>query len=263
MVSGAAAMVVIPTHDHASTLDLAVASALEQTVADLDIVVVGDGVGDDTRAVMDGLCRADARVRFVDRPKGASRNEVARHEVVAAAAAPVVTYLGDDDLFLPDHVETMIGLLAEHDFAHPFPIFVGRDGELMARPTDLSDPRCVAWHLHPQRNTVSLTGAAHTTALYRRLPWGWRPAPPNRWSDHFMWGQIFSVPGVRLATGQRATTIKPPADMRRGMSAAARRNELAGWWARLHEPGFAVWWDDAVDRAVRRVAVDLFLSRER
>lgn len=53
------------------------------------------------------------------------------------------------------------------------------------------------------------------------------------------------------------------ADMRIGMSAAARRDELAGWWARLHDPGFAAWWDDAVDRAVRRVAVDLFLSRER
>jgi len=258
MVTGPSAMVVIPTHDHASTLGLSVASALEQTIPDLDIVVLGDGVGDDTRAVMTDLCRTDSRVRFVDRPKGEGRNEVLRHEVVSAATAPVVTYLGDDDLFLPTHVETMLGLLADHDFAHPFPVFVGADGALMARPTDLSDERCVRWHLHPRRNTISLTGAAHTMDLYRRLPAGWRPAPPDRWSDHFMWEQIFSLPGVRLATSPDATTIKPPADMRVGMSAAARRDELARWWARMHEPGFTAWWDGVVEVALRRAAVDAY-----
>ncbi|MGE0461194.1 MAG: glycosyltransferase family 2 protein [Vicinamibacterales bacterium] len=258
MVTTLAAMVVIPTHDHASTLGLSVASALEQTIPDLDIVVLGDGVGDDTRAVMADLCRADSRVRFVDRPKGEGRNEVLRHEVVSAATAPVVTYLGDDDLFLPTHVETILDLLADHDFAHPFPVFVGVGGELIARPTDLSDERCVRWHLHPRRNTISLTGAAHTMDLYRRLPAGWRPAPPDRWSDHFMWEQIFSLPGVRLATSPDATTIKPPADMRAGMSAAARRDELARWWARMHEPGFTLWWDGAVQAAIRRVAVDAY-----
>jgi glycosyltransferase involved in cell wall biosynthesis len=248
-------MVVVPTHDHASTLPLAVRSALEQTVADLDVVVIGDGVGDDTRGVMAELCRADGRVRFVDRTKGSGRNEAARHEVVSAASAPAVTYLGDDDLLLPGHVETMLGLLAEHDFAHPFPIVIGVDGDLVAYPTDLSDERCVAWHRYPNRNTVSLTGAAHKMELYRRLPAGWRPAPPGRWSDHFMWEQIFSVPGVRLVTGRRATTIKQPADARPGMNATARRAELVRWWERMHEPGFVEWWDAAVDDAVWRVAV--------
>jgi hypothetical protein len=73
-----------------------------------------------------------------------------------------------------------------------------------------------------------------------------------------MWEQIFSLPGVRLATSPNATTIKPPADMRAGMSAAARRDELTRWWARMHEPGFTVWWDDAVQVALRRVAVDAY-----
>lgn len=258
MVTGPSAMVVVPTHDHASTLPLAVRSALEQTVPDLDVVVIGDGVGDDTRAAVADLCRADRRVRFVDRPKSMGRNEAARHEIVGAATAPIVTYLGDDDLFLPHHVETMAALLADHDFAHPFPIFIGSDGHLIARPTDLSDPRCVAWHLHPRRNAISLTGAAHTTALYQRLPAGWRPAPPARWSDHYMWEQIFCVPDVRLVTSRLATTIKPPASMRVALSAEQRRSELARWWDRMHEPGFAAWWDDAVDSAVRRVAVDAF-----
>ena len=174
------ALVIVPTHDHASTLDLAVRSALEQTVAELEVVVIGDGVGDDTREVMSRLIADDDRVRFVDRPKSPSRGEEARHEVILASAAPVVTYLGDDDLFWPDHVESMLALLADHDFAHPFPVVVEADGSLATLPTDLADPACVEWHLHPGHNTVSLTGAAHTVELYRRLPAGWQAPPAGR-----------------------------------------------------------------------------------
>ncbi|MEZ5288215.1 MAG: glycosyltransferase family A protein [Vicinamibacterales bacterium] len=256
-----AAMVVIPTHDHASTLGLAVESALAQTVVDLDVVVIGDGAGDPTRAVMAEMCGRDRRVRFVDRPKGESRNEVARHEVVSAATAPVVTYLGDDDLLLPHHVETMIALLAEHDFAHPFPVLIDASGGLVALPTDLTDARCVAWHLQPRQNTISLTGAAHTAALYRRLPWGWRPAPHGRWSDHYMWEQILTLEGVRPITARRSTTIKPPNKIRAHMSTDARRVEMSAWASRMREPGFVAWWDARVADAVRRAAVDAYREK--
>jgi hypothetical protein len=256
-----AALVIVPTHDHASTLDLAVSSALEQTVADLEVVVIGDGVGDDTREVMSRLMGSDDRVRFVDRPKSPSRGEEARHEVILASAAPVVTYLGDDDLFWPDHVETMLGLLADHDFAHPFPVMVTEDGSLTTLPTDLSDPACVEWHLHPGHNTVSLTGAAHTVALYRRVPAGWQAPPAGRWPDHYMWEQFFRLTGVRLATSPRSTTVKPPAT---GSSAtpAERRAALQGWWDRMHRPGARAEWDAAVTEAGRRTAIETFMAQQ-
>lgn len=256
-----AALVIVPTHDHASTLDLAVASVLEQTVTDLEVVVIGDGVGDDTREVMSRLTASDERVRFVDRPKSPSRGEGARHEVILASAAPVVTYLGDDDLFWPDHVETMLALLDDHDFSHPFPVVVAADGTLRALPTDLSDPACVEWHLHPGHNTVSLTGAAHTIDLYRRVPAGWQAPPAGRWPDHFMWEQFFRLPGVRLATSPRSTTVKPPAT---GSSATAaeRRAALEQWWDRMHRPGAGAEWDAAVGEATRRTGIETFMAQQ-
>ena len=57
------ATVLIPTHDHGPTLRYAVASALQQTVQDLEIFVIGDGVTDEGRAVVAELVRADPRVR--------------------------------------------------------------------------------------------------------------------------------------------------------------------------------------------------------
>ena len=39
------ASVLIPTHEHAATLAYAVASVQRQTVDDIEILIVGDGVG--------------------------------------------------------------------------------------------------------------------------------------------------------------------------------------------------------------------------
>jgi glycosyltransferase involved in cell wall biosynthesis len=255
-------LLIVPTHDHASTLDLAVRSALEQTHTDLDVVVIGDGVGDDTREVARDLCRSDERVRFLDRPKSSSRGEETRHEVITSSSSSVVTYLGDDDLLLPDHVATMTGLLADHDFAHPFPTMIDTDDRLLSFPTDLSDPRCVAWHLDPRpgHNTVSLTGAAHTTEVYRRLPHGWQAPPPGRWPDHYMWDQFLHLPGIRIATALRTTTIKPPSVLRGHLDPASRRAALQTWWDRMHGPDFRSWWDAEVADALRRRAVETLMG---
>jgi glycosyltransferase involved in cell wall biosynthesis len=48
-----AATVLVPTHDHGLTLLRSVRSALRQTVEELEVFVVGDGVPDETRDVID------------------------------------------------------------------------------------------------------------------------------------------------------------------------------------------------------------------
>jgi glycosyltransferase involved in cell wall biosynthesis len=55
-------LVVVPTHDHPWALDLSVESALAQTVENLDIVVIGDGVVDETRDVVARLMERDDRI---------------------------------------------------------------------------------------------------------------------------------------------------------------------------------------------------------
>jgi glycosyltransferase involved in cell wall biosynthesis len=101
----AAATVLIPTHDHGPTLRYAVQSALAQTVADLEVLVLGDGAPDVTRELMDELTRADPRVRWLDNPKGPRNGELHRHAALQEAQGEIVCYLSDDDLWLPGHVE--------------------------------------------------------------------------------------------------------------------------------------------------------------
>lgn len=243
-------LVIVPTYRHPSTLDLAVGSALRQTVEDLDVVIIGDGVEDDTRDVVADLQRTDRRVHFVDRPKGPSRNEESRDEVIRASDTWAVTYLGDDDLLLPDHVEVMLQLLDDHDFAHPRPIFLDADERVWTMPSDLSDPEWVAWHQRPRRNTISLTGASHTSAFYRQLPHGWRPPPEGFWSDHFMWATMFAQPGARLVTCPLSTTVKPPAHRGGGLSADEQRRRLLVWDELVRAPDARERWNRIVDEAV-------------
>ena len=76
------ATVLVPTHDHGPTLLYSVRSALAQTVPDIEVFIVGDGVPDVTREVVARLMDEDKRIRFFDNPKGP------RHGVVQLALQP-------------------------------------------------------------------------------------------------------------------------------------------------------------------------------
>jgi hypothetical protein len=204
------AAILVPTHEHPSTLDLAVRSALEQTVSEIEVVVVGDGVGDDTRDLVAALRREDSRVRFLDLPKGPNHGEVHRGAAVDQTSAEIVCYLCDDDLLLPEHVESMAALLEEAELAHSRNGLLDDDGAWNPILADLGSQSCREWVLRPNRNLVSLTGTAHTLAAYRRLPHGWRTTPPGRWPDHYMWQQFLAEPWVRAVSATRVTAVQLP-----------------------------------------------------
>ncbi len=132
-----AALVVVPTHDHAELLALSLASLREQTVADLEIAVICDGVGDETRDVVGDARRHDPRIVLHDLPKAGRTGEPHRHPIISQSDAEVVVYLCDDDLLLPDHVEQMLEVLQSNDLAVSLPLCVDGEGSLVIEPVDL------------------------------------------------------------------------------------------------------------------------------
>ena len=255
-------LLVIPTHSHPTCLPLAVASAQQQSVEDIDIVVIGDGVSDDTRDAIAPFLAGDPRVRFVDLPKGARHGERYRDSVIRQSPAGVVSYLGDDDLLFPHHLATMRELIAGRDFVNPLPIFIQRDGTLFFVPGDLGNPASLAWHCDPDivNNSVSLTGATHTRESYLRLPHGWRPASAEFPTDHFMWQQYFRLDGFRAATSILATTAKFPDTSREDMAEQDRAAEIAQFASTMATDGFTDRWDRDVAHLVRFAAVKFFLT---
>src|SRR5205085_393380 len=128
----------IPTHAHAPLLRHAVESVRAQTVRDWELLIVGDGVEDETRAVVRGF-RDDARIRFFDHPKGPRLGEAYRHPILQREAhGRIVCYLADDDLMLPRHLESMARLLENADFAHPLPLAILPSGAVYVWTVDLT-----------------------------------------------------------------------------------------------------------------------------
>jgi GalNAc5-diNAcBac-PP-undecaprenol beta-1,3-glucosyltransferase len=231
-----AVTVLIPTHDHGETLRFSVPTALSQTVQDIEVFILGDGVPDLTREIARELAASDPRVRFFDFAKGPGRGELHRHQVLQEAKGAIVCYLFDDDLWLPDHIAVMQTLLRDADFAFTMPVVVRPGGALSASFVDLSRPLHRRLFTDPRSSTASVpTCAAHTMAFYRRLPSGWRTTPRGHAPDKYMWAQCLADPATVARSTARPTAIIFPDPPRRNWPSSRRLAELAEWSRGLHD----------------------------
>jgi glycosyltransferase involved in cell wall biosynthesis len=227
------ATVVVPTFDHGPTLLRSVPSALGQTVEDVEVFVIGDGVPDVTREIMAELVRSDGRVRFFDNPKGPRHGELHRHAALQHARGEVVCYLSDDDLWTSGHVETMCRLLQGADLAHTMVAAVLPDQTWLLGRMDLS----LAWYrmrLLAGLGHLPLSFVGHTLAMYRRLPHGWRTTPRGSATDVYMWRQFLADETCRAATEHRLTVLNFASAERREWALDQRLDELDRWrsgWA--------------------------------
>ncbi len=100
-----AVSVVIPTRNRPRQVTRAVRSALAQTCADLEILVVDDASTDDVGAVLAPLAEPRLRVLRHDRRRGAC---AARNTGIAAARGRFVALLDDDDEWLPGKLAAQV-----------------------------------------------------------------------------------------------------------------------------------------------------------
>jgi GalNAc5-diNAcBac-PP-undecaprenol beta-1,3-glucosyltransferase len=244
------ATVLIPTHDHGPTLRHSVASALAQTVKDIEIFVVGDGMPDAALDVARSVARLDPRIRLFENPKAPRHGETLRHAALREATGQAVCYLSDDDLWMPDHVETMLALLEHCDFANALPLYLDRR-QGMGSWTIILELDYFRRLILSGTNRIPLSCAAHTLDMYRTLPHGWRTTPAGIPTDLYMWQQFLADPGCRAKSAARPTVLCFPAPTRKDMTAAERAEELAEWSGRITGPALTT---QALERFVRECA---------
>ncbi len=103
---GSFVSVIIPTYGSAKYVCQAVDSALGQTHADLEVIVVDDGSTDDTR---DRLERYGRRIRYIyQEHQGCS---TARNEGIRSARGEYLVFLDADDIWLPQKLERQVAVL--------------------------------------------------------------------------------------------------------------------------------------------------------
>lgn len=103
--------VITPCYNAAEHIGESVASVFAQTYDNLELVVVDDGSGDDSLALLETLRQQDARLRIVSQPNSGAGP--ARNRGLREARGEFIAFLDADDYWEPDCLEKLHQALAD------------------------------------------------------------------------------------------------------------------------------------------------------
>ena len=212
-------------------LPFAVGSVLAQREQRFELFIVCDGAPPETVAAAETLAADDPRIRVFEFPKGERHGEAHRDTALAKARGRYVCQIGDDDLWMPNHLIEMALLLEAVEFGNLAHAKVEADGTLFSTAGDLSVEVLRRLMRDGLFNIFGPTAAGYRLETYRALPVGWSPAPPGVWTDLAMWRKFLAAPGITLGTRHAVTSLHFAAAVRHDWSMARRVEETARYAA--------------------------------
>lgn len=105
--------IIIPVYNAESTLETAAQSILNQSVTDLELLLVDDGSRDGSLSVCRQIAQRDSRVRVISQENGGICR--ARNHGLAQACGQYVGFCDDDDEYLPQALERVAALIQRDD----------------------------------------------------------------------------------------------------------------------------------------------------
>ena len=127
---------IVPVYNSARFLTQALDSALGQTLAEIEVVVVNDGSTDASGTIAEDYARRfPQRIRVIHQPNQGLCH--ARNAALAAARGELFALLDADDAWLPHHLETSVAELERHGVAlvHADIERIDKDGNSLGRAT--------------------------------------------------------------------------------------------------------------------------------
>src|ERR1700733_8590447 len=99
--------VIIPVYDCAPTLPKAIESVQQQTLRDIEIVIVDDCSADNSFAIAQTYASADNRIKCARLPQNGGAS-VARNTAIDMATGEWIAVLDSDDWYEPNRLEVML-----------------------------------------------------------------------------------------------------------------------------------------------------------
>jgi hypothetical protein len=189
----------VAAYNRAEVLRFTLETVLWQTEQNWELWVVGDACTDETGAVVASF--GDDRIQFVNLERNVGEQSGPNREGSRLARGRFVAYLGQDDLWLPDHLELCLHALEETGAGFVF---------------SLADE--------------IMPGGGRSPGPRRMQPSGRRPAPVCRRTPSTTWcataGRAgFSIPPAAVAASARSTAV-----VRRRAWPVRRAAVLVGAW---------------------------------
>jgi glycosyltransferase involved in cell wall biosynthesis len=214
--------VVMATYNWAPVLPYSIGTVLEQSFRDLELLVVGDGCTDESADVVGAI--DDPRVRWINLPANTGHQAGPNTEGVRQASGSLIAYLGHDDLWLPDHLATLVPAVAgDVGLAHATTMMVHPRRPLATFP----EP---GWQLGA-RSWIPPTTVVHRRDLAEAVG-GWRPPSATGALDPEadFWLRLADRGATRWV--DRLTSVKLSATARRDVYRTRPSFEQA-WWVEL------------------------------
>lgn len=98
--------VIIPVYNSEETLSRAISSAVDQTLADLEIIVAVDGSRDNSLGIAKGWAERDGRVKVLEFAVNRGKS-VCMNDAIALAEGEWVAVLDADDRYRPNRLEVL------------------------------------------------------------------------------------------------------------------------------------------------------------
>jgi glycosyltransferase involved in cell wall biosynthesis len=218
--------VIIATYNWAPVLPYSIASVLDQTFTDFEVLVVGDGCTDESAAVVASF--QDPRVQWINLARRAGHQTGPNNEGQRRARGDIVAYLGHDDLWLPQHLELLVGAIdAGAPAAHASVLLV-----LPQRPPVVLPPD--GWTY--SRGTTILPQSMALARAVLVAVGGWRMPRESGFltPEMDLWARVFDVAGPPVWEPQ-VTSVKLPAAFRRDVYRSRPHLEQEHWLRTIRE----------------------------
>jgi glycosyltransferase involved in cell wall biosynthesis len=155
--------VIIPTYNWGPVLPIAIASVLDQSFTNFELLVIGDACTDESAEVVKGI--TDPRVHWHNLEVNVGHQSGPNNLGVSLALGEIIAYLGHDDLWCPDHLSNLVRAI---DFgasiAHTSVALVDPTGSPRSFPKEGFIYRPGTW--------IPPTSVAHTRQLIAEVgPW--------------------------------------------------------------------------------------------
>lgn len=206
-----AVSVVMGAYNCPRYIPYAIDSILHQTFRDFEFLLINDGSTDSTPEILQQFARRDNRIRIVHAPHGGI--VAARNLGLAAARAPLICSMDQDDIALPDRLARQFAFLQQNPDVH----VVGGWHETMdnkGRPIRIV--HSPLHHAEIDANHIrGHTSIAHSCTLYRtaaaRAAGGYEPRSELA-EDLDLWlriaerGHLANLPHVVLRYREHAAS---------------------------------------------------------
>jgi glycosyltransferase involved in cell wall biosynthesis len=214
------------TYNWSPVLPYSIASVLDQTFQDFELLVIGDGCTDDSDEVVRSI--PDPRVGWHNLNVNTGHQSGPNNEGIRRGRGDIIAYLGHDDLWLPHHLEVLVHAIdGGASLVHGTTLMVVSDNNHYALPA-------LRWR-YKSEGWIPPTSVAHTRVLVETTG-GWRPPRHTGLleSETELWKRMADTAGPPRWV-KRLTSVKLSATRRMGVYRERPHHEQEYWLRRIRE----------------------------